>query len=170
MGGDALIEALPDLVMLLRRDGVVLEVGGGHGVPGLRPPVDFTGQPLEALCPQPFAEFLKRLTRRALAERTTVEARFEEDGHTYEARATAQGPERAVCIIRPASATLRDASLDSTDERPRPHLDRRGFLQRCKESLSVAALREQPLAIAVIQVDGIAISRRSSPASSPSRS
>ena len=39
---------------------------------------------------------------------------------------------------------------------PRPQLDRRGFLKRFKESVAVAALREQQMAIAVIHVDGIA--------------
>jgi len=37
---DALIEGLPDLVVVVRRDGVVLQWGGGHGVPDLRPSRD----------------------------------------------------------------------------------------------------------------------------------
>src|SRR5207245_8991169 len=49
-----------------------------------------------------------------------------------------------------------DEALDATRERPLPQLDRRGFLRRFKQSMSVAALREMPLAVAVIHVDGIA--------------
>ncbi|HEY0766859.1 MAG TPA: GGDEF domain-containing phosphodiesterase [Steroidobacteraceae bacterium] len=157
MSADELIEGLPDLVVLVRRDGLILECGGGHGVPHLLPSGDCAGKRLEAVWPDSVAGLLKQLTRRALTARTTAEARFDEDGRTYEARASAQGPERAMCVIRLAAAALRSGeALDSTDERPRPQLDRRGFLQRCKESLSLAALREKPLAIAVIQVDGIA--------------
>src|SRR6266480_1288617 len=155
MSADALIEGLPDLVVLIRRDGLVLECGGGHGVPGLRCRLDAAGKRIENLWPAPVAEFLKLLMRRSLALRTTAEARLEHDGIAYEARASARGPERALCIIRQASASSRDDSLEGSDERPCPQLDRRGFLRRCKESMAMAALRERPLAVAVIQLDGI---------------
>ncbi len=85
-----------------------------------------------------------------------AEARFEDEGRGFEARVSAQGPERAICVIRPTLIAAREDSLDLTDERPRPQLDRRGFLKRFKESVAVAALREQQMAIAVIHVDGIA--------------
>jgi predicted signal transduction protein with EAL and GGDEF domain len=49
-----------------------------------------------------------------------------------------------------------EEGLENTDERPRPQLDRRGFLQRFKESVALAALRETQMAIGVIHVDGIA--------------
>jgi EAL domain-containing protein (putative c-di-GMP-specific phosphodiesterase class I)/GGDEF domain-containing protein len=152
----ALIEGLPDLVVLVRRDGVVLQCGGGHGVPDLRPSRDCTGQRLEAVWSRPVAALLKQLTRRAIAVRATTEARFEDGGCAYEARASAHGPERAICVVRAATAGTHDDALDSTDERPRLQLDRRGFLRRFKESMSLAALREMPLAVAVIHVDGIA--------------
>jgi len=152
---DSLIEGLPDLVLLVRRDGVVLQCGGGHGVPDLRPSRDLTGQRLEAVWARPVAALLRQLARRAVASRATTEARFEEGGCAYEARASAHGPECAICVVR-AAATAPEDALDATDERPRPQLDRRGFLRRFKESMSMAALREMPLAVAVIHVDGIA--------------
>ena len=153
---DALIEGLPDLVVLVRRDGVVLQCGGGHGVPDLRPSRNCTGQRLEAVWSRPVAALLKQLTRRAIAVRATTEARFEDGGCAYEARASAYGPERAICVVRAAAAGTHDDALESSDERPRLQLDRRGFLRRFKESMSLAALREMPLAVAVIHVDGIA--------------
>jgi predicted signal transduction protein with EAL and GGDEF domain len=149
------MEGMPDLVVLLRRDGVVLECGGGHAVGALRPPLECTGRYLEDVFAAPVAEFLRLLMRRALAERASAEARFEDGGQSFDVRARAQGPERVLCVIRLAAIPAREDSLDATDERPRPQLDRRGFLQRCKESMSNAALREHPLAIAVIHVDGI---------------
>src|SRR5207302_653708 len=123
MSADALIEGLPDLVVLIRRDGLVLECGGGHGVPGLRRRLDAAGKRIESLWPAHVAEFLKLLMRRSLALRTTAEARLEHDGIAYEARARARGPERALCIIRQASASSRDDSLEGSDERPLPQLD-----------------------------------------------
>src|SRR5579862_5463528 len=150
------MEGMPDLVVLLRRDGVVLECGGGHAVGALRPPLECTGRHLQDVFAAPAAEFLRLLVRRALsAEGTTAEASFEEDGQSYEVRARAQGPERVLCVTRLAAVAARAAAPDSLDERPRPQLDRRGFLRRCQESMSNAALREQPLAIAVIHVDGV---------------
>src|SRR2546423_6362293 len=151
----ALIEGLPDLVLLVRRDGVVLQCVGGHGVPDLRPSRDVASQRLEAVWSRPVAGLLRQLARRAIASRATTDARFEEGGCAYEARASAHGPECAICVVRAAAAAPEDA-LDATDERLRPQLDRRGFLRRFKESMSMAALREMPLAVSVIHIDGIA--------------
>src|SRR5438045_7598958 len=63
---DALIEGLPDLVLLVRRDGVVLQCGGGHGVPDLRPSRDLAGQRLEAVWSRHVASLLRQLARRAI--------------------------------------------------------------------------------------------------------
>src|SRR6266478_6001089 len=63
---DALLEGLPDLVLVVRRDGVVLQCGGGHGVPDLRPSRDLAGQRLEAVWSRPVASLLRQLARRAI--------------------------------------------------------------------------------------------------------
>src|ERR1700687_1468320 len=101
--GDALIEGLPDLVVVVRRDGVVLQCGGGHGVPGLRPSRDGTGQRLPGVWSRPVADLLRQLTRRAIASRTTTEARFEDGGGAYEGRARVPGPEPAFGGVRDPS-------------------------------------------------------------------
>jgi predicted signal transduction protein with EAL and GGDEF domain len=152
---EPLLEALPDLIVLLRRDGTVMSCAGGGGVGRLKRP-DAEGQRLESLWPAPVAELIKQLVRKVIATRAPAEARFHDEGRGFEARVSAQGPERALCVIRPTLVAAQEDSLDLTDERPRPQLDRRGFLKRFKESVTVAALREQQMAIAVIHVDGIA--------------
>ena len=152
---ESLLEALPELIVLVRREGTVISCGGGSGVGHLKP-MDAQGQHLESLWPAPVAQLLKQLIRKAIATRAPTEARFEDAGVGFEARVSAQGPERALCVIRPTLIAAREDSLDLTDERPRPQLDRRGFLKRFKESVAVAALREKQMAIAVIHVDGIA--------------
>jgi predicted signal transduction protein with EAL and GGDEF domain len=151
----SLLEALPDLIVLVQREGTVISCAGGGGVGHLKPAAA-EGQRLESLWPAPVAEVLKQLVRKAIATRTPTEARFEDEGRSFEARVSAQGPQRALCVIRPTLAAPREDSLDVTDERPRPQLDRRGFLKRFKESVAVAALREKQMAIAVIHIDGIA--------------
>src|SRR6185369_3527866 len=91
------------------------------------------------------------------ADRAAVEARFQERETRYEIRVTPQGPDRAMCVIRPAlGGDVSDAGVAATGEHAQLRLDRRGFLRRFKESISVAALRERPLAVAVIYVDEIA--------------
>jgi EAL domain-containing protein (putative c-di-GMP-specific phosphodiesterase class I)/GGDEF domain-containing protein len=149
-----LVEALPDLALLIGRDGVVLAQGGGRDMTGLKPVAEADGKPLEAAWPAPIAALLRQLTRRAIAQRATVEARFESGGREFTAQVSPRGPDRAVCILRGSrEATLEDSA--DTGARPAPQLDRRGFLHRFKESMSWAALRETPMALAVIHIEGI---------------
>lgn len=155
MAEDALLDALPDLVVLLRRDGLVLAHGGGDACAQLRPGSPAIGKRAEELWPAAVAELLKRLTSRAIATRGACEAKFQQYGRGFEARASARGPDRALCVIRPVLAGAGQDTLDATDERPRPQLDRRGFLRRFHDAMSIAALSETPTAIAVIQIDGL---------------
>jgi EAL domain-containing protein (putative c-di-GMP-specific phosphodiesterase class I)/GGDEF domain-containing protein len=154
MSSGSLLDSLPDLVVLARRDGVVLYCGGGRGTERLLP-ANAAGKRFAALWPRHVAEVLRQLVRKSIALRATAEARFRDDVQEYEARAFAQGPDRAICIIR-ALAAPRDESLDATDSHPRPQLDRRRFQRRFRESVSFAALREKSLAVAVIHLDGVA--------------
>ena len=149
-----LVEALPDLALLVSRDGMVVAHGGGRDTAGLTRFAQEDGKLLEASWPAPVAALLRQLTRKSISQRMTVEARFASGGSEYTVQVSPRGPDRAVCVIRAAGAPLVDDSSDS-GVRPAPRLDRRGFLQRFKESLSWAALRETPLALAVIHIDGI---------------
>jgi len=146
---------VPDLVVLVRRDGILLEHGGGRETPGLAPAKGAVGKPLEELWAAPFAELLKQLVRKSIAQRSTAESRFAYHGREYRVVATPRASDRALCMIRAVEQALPEDTSE-TGSRPRAHLDRRGFLQRFKDSLSWATLREVPIAVAVIHVDGIA--------------
>ena len=152
-----LIEALPDLVLLVKRDGTAVAHAGGRGVAELGG-CDATDR--ERFVPawsESTAALVRQLTRNAIADRTAVEARFQERETRYDIRVTPQGPDRAMCVIRPVlGSEAGDAGVASTGEHQQLRLDRRGFLRRFKESISVAALRERPLAVAVVYVDEIA--------------
>ena len=152
VSAEVLIEALPDLILLVRRDGLLLGCGGGSGVSRLRPPDDGIGKPLECFWPEPLAGLIRRAVRKAIELRAPSEARFEELRVEYELCAVARGPDRATCVIR----ALTRSPLEATGEYRAMHLDRRGFMQRFKQSLSIAALREYSIAVAVIHIDGIA--------------
>lgn len=152
---DQLLDALPDLALLIGKDGLVIAAGGGRDAAGMRPGPVASGKPLEASWPASVAAFLKQVTRKAIAQRTSIEARFMSGGREYTARVSPRGPDRAVCVVRAPVGTHSEDPADS-GARPAPQLDRRGFLQRFKESLSWAALRETPVALAVIHIDGVA--------------
>ncbi len=153
---DRLFDQLPDLVVLARRDGLVLGHTGGHGLPALRLDTTAAGQRFEAVWPETVAALLRQLTRKAIARRDSVEAEIDFEGRVYEIRVSAQGPDRALCVLRVALTRASDHSPDATDGHPDPELDRRGFLRRFTESMSLAALCERPSALAVIDLDGLA--------------
>jgi EAL domain-containing protein (putative c-di-GMP-specific phosphodiesterase class I)/GGDEF domain-containing protein len=151
-----LLDALPDLVMMLRRDGVILSQVGGCAVAAIKPPADAAGKRLNAVWPESSAGVILQLARRAIAQRTTLEISFENADLGYEARVSAQGPDRAICVIRAALPGGAPDDLLNSDETQRPQLDRRGFLHRFQQTLSLAAISERPAAVAVIHVDGVA--------------
>ncbi len=149
-----MLAALPDLALIVGRDGLLLAHGGGRDTAGLNPPADAIGKPLEASWPAPIAGLLRQLTRKAIAQRAAAEAHFTSGAIPYSAQASPRGPGRAICIVRRVDRAVAD-DISDTGSRPAPQLDRRGFLQRFKESMSWAAMRETPLALAIIHIDGV---------------
>jgi EAL domain-containing protein (putative c-di-GMP-specific phosphodiesterase class I)/GGDEF domain-containing protein len=151
-----LISLLPELVLLVRRDGEIVAHAGGLALPDLRPSGDAGAPRFDPPWSEATGTLVTQLVRRSISQRTHVDSSFRELGHQYEVRATPQGPDRAVVVVRPARLEAAEEPTDVTGDRSRPELDRRGFLRRLKESVSLATLREQSLAVAVLYVEGIA--------------
>jgi EAL domain-containing protein (putative c-di-GMP-specific phosphodiesterase class I)/GGDEF domain-containing protein len=152
MVAEPLINALPDLVVVVQRDGTVLDHGGGCGLPDLKLDQHSHGKRLDEVWPGAIADLIRRLARSAIANRSNADASLDEGGSRYEVRASVLGPDRVLCVLRLLPPA---ASSDTTQEHIRPQLDRRGFLRRFKDSIALAALRENPAAVAVIQLDGL---------------
>jgi EAL domain-containing protein (putative c-di-GMP-specific phosphodiesterase class I)/GGDEF domain-containing protein len=153
----SLIEALPDLIMQMRRDGVIVSHMGGRAVAAIKPPADAAGKRLNSVWPEPLAGIITQLARRAIAQRTTLELSFKHADLSYQARVSAQGPNRVMCIIRAElPGETADDVLSPAGQPQWPQLDRRGFLRRFQQTLSLAAISEKPAAVAVIHVDGVA--------------
>jgi len=155
MSSDSLIQALPDLIVRLTREGVILAIQGGRAVGTLRPPEPCLGQNIDTIWPKAVAMLVRQLARKAITDRSSIDARFQDRGRNYEAQVSVQGPDRVLCVLRALSSAA-PTDADATVERLGPQIDRRGFMRRFKESVASAALRENPMALAVIQVDGIA--------------
>jgi predicted signal transduction protein with EAL and GGDEF domain len=155
MSSDSLIQGLPDLIVRLTREGVILAIQGGRGVGTLRPPEPCLGQNIDTIWPKAVAMLVRQLARKAITDRSSIDARFQDRGREFQVQVSVQGPDRVLCVLRPLlSEKATDA--DATVERLGPQIDRRGFMRRFKESVAAAVLRENPMALAVIQVDGIA--------------
>jgi predicted signal transduction protein with EAL and GGDEF domain len=147
---DSLIDALPDLIVQLRRDGFVVRQAGGRLLSELRSGSP-GAPPSDTQWPPAMRALMGQLTRRAIAARGTAEGIIANAGRRYEIPVTAQSPDRAMGMIRALSghSTHGDGADDG-------HGDRRRFWQRLTESISMATLGERSMALAVIHLDGIA--------------
>jgi len=154
MNDEALLDALPDLVAFLRPDGLVLHARGGQGLRFLEGAAKLTGRRIEEMIDASAAQLLIRLAHRAVADRNTVEADFLIDGDSYHVRMSAHGPRRALCVIRHVSGvpTLTASDVPGAGTRVE---QRRGFMRRLRRSVADAHLRERPLALCVILLDGL---------------
>jgi EAL domain-containing protein (putative c-di-GMP-specific phosphodiesterase class I) len=97
-----LLEALPDLILLLQRDGTVLGSYGGRGTPELKPTADPVGRQLESAWPAPLATLIRQLTLEAIAGRRVTGASYQHAGREYDLRVNPHGSYCAVCAIRAA--------------------------------------------------------------------
>lgn len=152
---EALISAVPDLVAFIRRDGIILNHLGGRALGALGQAPDIDGQHVEAVWPPQVASLVLQLMRRALRSRSNTTARFVEQGSEYEARVGADGPDRVLCVLRNLTAEDPAARGGRTAEHESAGLARRGFLSRFKQAVADATLRDSPLAVCVIHLEGL---------------
>lgn len=146
---DTLASQLPDLVLSMRRDGAILRYFGGAALPGLVTTRSHGELQLEIAADS--QAFVRQTLKRSLADRRSMSVAFEHGERTLSLRVTPQGPDRAMVVIGIADAARRDSDTLSESAR----LDRRGFKRRLKECVALAALREQSLAVGVVQLDGL---------------
>jgi len=155
MSSSELFAALPDLLLLVRRDGTVVAHAGGKGVSELGAPASGAGVFVPSWS-APTAALVRQLVRMAIAGRAPVESEFREREEQYEIRVHPRGVDRALCVIRPSLRSAGGDSLEQTGEQRKLQLDRRGFLRRFKEATSIATLAERPVAVAVLYIEEIA--------------
>lgn len=156
MSSPVFIQSLPELILLLRRDGSLLEAEGGRGVPALAALGSWDEATFNPAWGESVATLIAQLARRAIADRGVSEARFEQGGGIFEIRVTALAQDRCACVIRAAGSGPPMTDRRANHERPSGSgPDRRGFLRRLKDAISAARLREKPLAVAVIQIEDV---------------
>jgi EAL domain-containing protein (putative c-di-GMP-specific phosphodiesterase class I)/GGDEF domain-containing protein len=150
---DALVAQLPDLVVSMRRDGAILQWFGGAGLP-IAVERGFDGQ-LRLNVSAEANGFLRQTVKRALADRRPMSVTYMEGDRPLALRVMPQGPDRALLVIGMGGSDGQAAALDVSSDHSPVGVDRRGFKRRLKDLASLAALREQPLSVAILQLDGI---------------
>lgn len=139
-----------ELRLTLSRTGKILACDGAL-LPELTARGLEVGAALAALWPEPLVTRIGQLTSKAIALRGSSAAELAVGTDRYAVRVTALSPERVDCVIRTLPSQKADPSTLTLHS-----LQRRLFLRQLKESIALAALRERPLALAVIHMEGLA--------------
>ncbi len=153
MTDDSLIQALPELIAFVGRDGTVLRhLGGralGFGIDG-----HLAGSRLTDIWPEEVAAVIHQMIRRSLRDRGTSDAEFRIGERGFEVRIAAHGRDRVLCIVREARKTNPN-DQDFVRENNPVAIERRALFTRLNQSIAETQLREQPLAILLIHMQGI---------------
>ncbi len=149
-----LLEALPDLILLLQRDGTILGSYGGRGLPELKPTTDPVGRQMESAWPAPLANLIRQLVLEAITGRRMTGAVLQDGGREYDIRVTPHGSYCALCAIRAMLVQTR-REVPERQENAQTQPERVRLLNRLNDSLSLAALRAIPVAVAVIHLGGV---------------
>jgi predicted signal transduction protein with EAL and GGDEF domain len=148
---ESLIRAMPDLVMFIRPDGLVMDHFGGKTLPFLFGCGDLAGCRVQDFIETSASALILRLIRRAIADRDTCEAEFKMDDASYLVRIHPQGPQRVMCVMRHVA---HERSMAPDSSTAGAHAD--GFLGQLLDTAAQASLREQTFALCVIFLDGLA--------------
>src|SRR6185436_20112882 len=96
-----LANALPDLALIVRRDGVILSCVGGNAVRGLNSgDEEIPGRTITDLWPDSIASHVLQTVRRILKTRKPAQQRYQEGELNLEMRFQVQGFDRVLVVCR----------------------------------------------------------------------
>lgn len=154
---DLLLRDLPDLALLVRRDGVIAAKCGGGDIEVTRERGSLEGASLRDVWPDDIAEHLLNLLRKALKGRACVVGRFRHKGRTYDVRAQPVGIDRVMLVVRAPWNVAADAAPSAaTDagEKLAPR-SRASFAQELTEAVGSSRLKEMPFALMALHIGGL---------------
>jgi len=159
---DALARSLPDLALIVRRDGVVLSCVGGHAVRGLNASEDeIPGRSIMTLWPESMASHVLQTVRRILKTRKPAQQRYQDGDLKFEMRFQVQGFDRVLVVCRDLGegAVSSDSGLyPNSDSLMLPHRD--AFEKSLRMALDMAALREDTVGVVLIHIGGFSTYQR----------
>jgi EAL domain-containing protein (putative c-di-GMP-specific phosphodiesterase class I)/GGDEF domain-containing protein len=149
-------KSLPDLALIVRRDGVILSCVGGNAVRGLNAPEEeIPGRKLDTLWPESIASHVLQTVRRILKTRKGAQQRYQDGDLKLEMRFQVQGFDRVLVVCRDLGegTTSNDSGLYPQGVSAMlAHRD--GFEKSLRMALDMAALREETVGIALIHIGG----------------
>ena len=153
---DALARSLPDLALIVRRDGVILSCVGGQAVRGMdNQEESIPGRTLDSLWPESVASHVLQTVRRILKTRKPAQQRYQDGDLKLEMRFQVQGFDRVLVVCRDLGegATANDSGLyPQSASAMLPHRD--GFEKSLRMALDMATLREDTVGVALIHIGG----------------
>ncbi|HET9862416.1 MAG TPA: GGDEF domain-containing phosphodiesterase [Steroidobacteraceae bacterium] len=159
---EAIARSLPDLALIVRRDGIILSCVGGNAVRGLNTGEEqIPGRPEHDLWPESIAAHVLQTVRRILKTRKPAQHRYQEGELNLEMRFQVQGFDRVLVVCRDLGqgATSNDSGLyEKSGGAMLPHRD--GFEKSLRMALDMAALREDTVGVALIHIGGYITYRR----------
>jgi EAL domain-containing protein (putative c-di-GMP-specific phosphodiesterase class I)/GGDEF domain-containing protein len=159
---EALARSLPDLAMIIRRDGVILSCVGGNAMRNLNPAEEeIPGRSVTELWPESVATHVQQTVRRILKTRKPAQHRYQEGELNLEMRFQVQGFDRVLVVCRDlgAGTTSNDSGLyEKSAGLMLPHRD--GFEKSLRMALDMAALREDTVGVALIHIGGYSTYQR----------
>jgi GGDEF domain-containing protein len=161
-------KSLPDLALIVRRDGIVLSCVGGQAVRGLDTlEQQIPGSHLNTLWPESIASHALQTVRRILKTRKTAQQRYQEGELNLEMRFQVQGFDRVLIVCRDlgSGVTSNDSGLylqtlghalgQTPGQASSAMLSHRdGFEKSLRMALDMAALREETVGIVLVHIGG----------------
>jgi len=149
-------KSLPDLALIVRRDGVILSCVGGNAVRGMNSgEEEIPGRTIDTLWPESIATHALQTVRRILKTRKGAQQRYREGDLKLEMRFQVQGFDRVLIVCRDLGegATANDSGLYPQGASAMlPHRD--GFEKSLRMALDMAALREDTVGVALVHIGG----------------
>jgi EAL domain-containing protein (putative c-di-GMP-specific phosphodiesterase class I)/GGDEF domain-containing protein len=149
-------KSLPDLALIVRRDGIVLSCVGGQAVRRLDAnEEEIPGRSVDTLWPESIATHVLQTVRRILKTRKTAQQRYQDGDLKLEMRFQVQGFDRVLVVGRDLGegVTSNDSGLYPQGASAMlPHRD--GFEKSLRMALDMAALREDTVGVALVHIGG----------------
>jgi predicted signal transduction protein with EAL and GGDEF domain len=154
---DTFIKAIPDLTLVVRRDGLIMSNIGGRELGVAKSPGALSGTMLRDLWTAEGAAELAKLIHRALKVRAQVEGRFYHDNRRINVRVHPLGIDRVLMVMRALPVDTHLCADSATAEITGMHgtTDCAAFSRRFCDAIANARLRETQLALAIIHFNDL---------------
>jgi predicted signal transduction protein with EAL and GGDEF domain len=152
---DTFLGALPDLSLVVRRDGLVISNLGGRELGVATAPGALIGKTLKELWPASAADELGRSLRTSIKARKPIVSSLVLGDRRVEVRVTPHGVDRCFVVIRQTSKIEPDSDRAVLDVRAPDPNDCAGFARSFCATLESARMRETRVGLLVVNLGAL---------------